>query len=164
MNDNEQIREDLIKSVSGFTDQQLNERVDEDNWSIMQNLEHLLLMERLITSSISYQLANENSKPTQPKPIHFTINRSRKVKAPSNLEPSSAFISLTEIVNKLSESRENLIQVVKDVSDEVLENKSFDHPIFGGLSLKQWVEFIGFHEKRHLEQIEEIKQQLKATN
>jgi hypothetical protein len=31
------------------------------------------------------------------------------------------------------------------------------HPYLGELSLKQWVEFIGYHEKRHLLQLAEVK-------
>ncbi|WP_246943122.1 DinB family protein [Bacillus pinisoli] len=158
------IRERLLKSVSGFTDEQLNKRVGEGTWSIMENLEHLYLIERLVVQSITKELKNPSSTTTEKKPIHYTVNRSTKVKAPSVLEPSSQFLSFEDIHQKLIESRISLVALKEQVSDEILEQKSFQHPIFGLLSLKQWVEFIGYHEARHLEQIEEIKQHLKMIS
>ena len=45
-------------------------------------------------------------------------------------------------------------------SEEALQKKAYPHPIFGLIRLDEWVPFIGYHEKRHLEQIEEIKAKL----
>jgi hypothetical protein len=164
MQENDQIREELLQSVSGFSDQQLNEGFDNDSWSIMQNLEHLYLMECLVTTSIYNELNNENSQSTDAKPIHYAVNHSRKVKAPSILAPSNNFIKLKDIKKKLQESREALTNVVNTISIDSLDQKSFEHPIFGLLSLTQWITFIGFHEKRHLDQIEEIKQNLNTIS
>ena len=41
-----------------------------------------------------------------------------------------------------------------------LEAKGFNHPIFGLMSLKQWIPFVGYHEKRHILQIKEVKEKL----
>ena len=45
-------------------------------------------------------------------------------------------------------------------NEKDLEQKSFPHPLFKELSLKQWIPFVGLHEKRHLLQIEELKSKL----
>ncbi|RFU60068.1 DinB family protein [Bacillus sp. V59.32b] len=156
MQENMSIREELLKSVDGLSDQQLNDKVEADSWTIMQVLEHLYLMETVIAMGISKELANDQSEPAPSKPIHLTVNRTTKVEAPSFVTPSDDFISLEEIKKKLIESRKTLIQVTEGISPEDLEQKSFPHPIFGPLSLKQWIPFVGFHEKRHLGQIEEL--------
>lgn len=70
------------------------------------------------------------------------------------------FTSLEAITKKLSESRKTLIQVTEGISPEDMGRKSFPHLIFGPLSIKQWIPFVGFHEKRHLAQIEELKEEL----
>lgn len=164
MDANQKVRQELFNSVSGFTNQQLNEKISEDTWSIMQNLEHLYLMERLVVQSILKELKNDASTTADEKPIHYTVNRSRKVKAPSFLEPSGEYITYEDIYTKLNDTRNSLLAIKDEVKNEMLEQKSFEHPIFGRLSLKQWIEFIGYHEKRHLEQIEEIKLKIKSTS
>ena len=41
-----------------------------------------------------------------------------------------------------------------------LEDKSVTHPVLGAMSVKQMIEFVGLHEKRHIGQIREIKQSI----
>jgi hypothetical protein len=162
--ENKRIREEVLQSICGLTDEQLNERTGDGSWSIMQVLEHLFLIEQSITKSISKQLVNEESVPAENKPIHYAVDRSRKITAPSFVTPSEDYITLEDMKRKLTESRAELIKVVNEANPDLLEQKSFPHPVFGLVSLKQWVPFIGFHEKRHLLQIEEIKGRLNATS
>jgi hypothetical protein len=164
MKENISIREELLKSVGGLSDQQLNKKVEMGSWTIMQVLDHLYLMEVAIAKGISQELANDKSEAAPLKPIHLTVNRSTKVDAPPFVLPSNDFISLDELKGKLSESRKRLIQITNDVSLQDLEQKSFRHPVFGPLSLKQWIPFVGFHEKRHLAQIGELKEKLTAID
>jgi hypothetical protein len=160
MEGNNRIREALLASVNSLNDTQLNERVEESSWSIMEVLEHLFLIEMVVANAITNEVRSEESVKAKDKPIHLTVDRRHKVKAPSFLKPSGEFMTLEEIKRKLTESREALMNAVYGVEDIILEKKSFPHPVFGQLSLKQWVPFVGLHEKRHLEQIEEIKARL----
>ncbi|KGR81987.1 DinB family protein [Lysinibacillus odysseyi] len=161
MDHNTEVRESLLKSVETLTDQQLNEVVAEGVWSIAQNLEHLYLMEMAIAKGIRHAQLQTESKPAREKPIHLAVDRSTKVPAPSYLEPSTHFQTLEELKNKLAESREILVQTAEGLTEQDLTDKSFEHPVFGTLSIKQWIPFVGYHEERHLLQIKEVKQQLK---
>ncbi|WP_342043550.1 DinB family protein [Bacillus sp. OTU2372] len=160
MEENKKIREEVLQSVSGLSDEQLNVQVQDGRWSIMQVLHHLHLIERAITFVISDQLANGESKSISDKPIHLAVNRTTKVNAPSRVEPPKRFITLVEMKNKLSQSREVLTKVVDTADPSLLEQRAYPHPVFGELSLKQWIPLIGLHEKRHLAQIEELKEEL----
>ncbi len=160
MGENKQIREDVLKSVNGLSDKQLNKRVEDGSWTIMQVLDHLYLMERTIVHALTDQLANGKNKSVDEKPIQLTTNRSTKVDAPSFVKPSEDFITLEEMKNKLSESRSALTNIVNSTDRALLEQRSYPHPMFGELSLKQWIPFVGLHEKRHLAQIEELKENL----
>ncbi|RLQ96082.1 DinB family protein [Falsibacillus albus] len=160
MNDNEVIREELFKSVSGLSDEQLNQKPSDDEWSIMQVLEHLYLMESAVAKSITAQVEKGKINPAEDKPIHLTPNRLTKVSAPSYVVPSVEPKSLEEMKGKLAASRELLNQAAAAGDPIIMEKKSFPHPVFGDLSLKQWVPFVGYHEKRHIHQIEEIKHRL----
>jgi uncharacterized damage-inducible protein DinB len=158
MEENKKIREKVLQSVRGLSDEQLNEQLEDGRWTIMQVLDHLYLMERAITHTISNQLTNGDSKTVNDKPIELTVNRSTKVEAPSLVVPSKDFITLEEMKNKLSESREAFSKVVHAAEKSLLEQRAYLHPVFGELNLKQWIPFVGYHEKRHLAQIEELKE------
>lgn len=160
MEENNQIREEVLQSVSGLSDEQLNMQVQEGRWTIMQVLQHLYLLERAITFAISDQLANGQTKSISDKPIHLAVNRSTKIKAPSIVEPENKFITLVEMKKRLSQSREALTKVVDTADSSLLAQRAYPHPVFGELTLKQWIPLIGLHEKRHLAQIEELKEEL----
>ena len=157
---NKKIREELLQAVNGLSDEQVNAHPEEGRWSIIQVLDHLVLMERAVTKAIADTLAREESKPADDKPIQYTLNRDIKVDAPSFVIPTEKFQTLDAVKNKLSSSREALEAVVSDANENALNEKSFRHPMFKDLSLKQWIPFVGLHEKRHIFQIEELKSQL----
>ncbi|UOE95346.1 DinB family protein [Alkalihalobacillus sp. LMS39] len=157
---NTEVRQALFQSVSRLSDEEINKVVEGGKWTIAQVLEHLYLMETVVTKTIVAELENEQSQPASTKPIHRVPDRSFKVEAPSYVVPSDRFIGLQESLEKLKRSREALENIVGDVEEVVLEQKSYRHPVLGPLNIKQWVSFVGLHEKRHLYQIEEIKEQL----
>ncbi|GAA1377880.1 DinB family protein [Peribacillus frigoritolerans] len=88
MNENEKIRGELLNAVNGLSDEQLNAQLETGRWSIIQVLDHLYLMERAITKSISDKLKSDESIPAVDKPIELTLNREVKVEAPSFVTPS----------------------------------------------------------------------------
>jgi hypothetical protein len=150
------IRDTLWKTANRFSDEQLNEKLGPDHWSIMQVLDHLYLIEKSITRGIKEKLENNEQITPTDKPIHFTVDRSTKVDAPPYLVPTNDFIPLHVMKEKLNSSRNDLLELIGGITKEELSEKGFKHPLFGMLSLDQWVEFIGYHEKRHLAQIEEL--------
>ncbi|MFD0049035.1 DinB family protein [Actinomycetes bacterium NPDC127524] len=157
MNENDAIRKSVLESVENLPQSKLNAVPEGGGWSIMQILEHLYLMERSITKSFAVSLAGNEKKEVSLKPIEMTTDRSTRVDAPPFVIPEDSDISLDEMKKKLEQSRMDFIKVTGTASEDDLNLKSFRHPLFGDLSLKQWVPFVGLHEKRHLQQIEETK-------
>ncbi|OMP67170.1 DinB family protein [Domibacillus epiphyticus] len=157
---NEQYRNEVIEAVDGLTDDKLNKRPDSSSWTIMQVLDHLYLMEQGITKAIESELNNPDSEKAAPKPIEKTLDRSNKKDAPDFAKPPYDYRTLQQMKDRLYISRDQLMRLLDQTNEETLKNKSFPHSSFGPMPLNQWVSFIGLHEKRHLEQIEEIKEQL----
>lgn len=157
---NKSIRAELLNSVSHLSDEQLNKEVEEGRWTVMQVLLHLYIIEFSVAKTIQYTLKKGERQSTKVKPIELIVDRSTKIKAPSFAEPDETFITLEEMQVKLKESRNALLQVVSNSNMDQLREKAFQHPVFGLISLEQWVPFIGYHEKRHIEQIEELKEKL----
>ncbi|MCM3006005.1 DinB family protein [Priestia koreensis] len=160
MTHNEEIRSRVLELAKTLTDEQLNQKVHDDQWSIMQVMDHLYLMEKNLTNTMKKVLEGGEEQSVDDKPIHLTVDRSRKVDAPSYVVPSDEFITLDEMKDKLYKSRQALQEFEAETNEEKRQKKAFPHPVFGLMTVNQWIPFIGYHEERHLEQMKEIKQQL----
>lgn len=157
---NEEARQELYNEVNGLSDEQLNKNPADDQWSVKQVMEHLFLMEGAITKTIIDQLENGEDVNADSKPIERAINRDKKLEASDFAQPSGDFATLDELKLKLTATHQGLVKVAEMADEKQLEAKGFQHPVFGQISLKQWIPFVGYHEKRHTLQIEEVKEKL----
>lgn len=155
---NEQYRNEVLEAVDRLTDDKLNKRPDSDSWTIMQVLDHLYLIEQGITKAIASELKNPDSETVGLQLIEKTTDRSNKKVAPHFASPAYEYRTLQQMKDRLYVSRDQLIRLLDQTDEDELEQKSYPHPSFGPMRLSQWVPFIGLHEKRHLQQIEEIKE------
>ncbi|QMT16032.1 DinB family protein [Planococcus maritimus] len=153
--ENARIRHTILKRVEPFSDKELNEKPSADEWSAMQILDHLYKMEQTITASIAKTIEKNQQKKALKKPIQLSVNRKVKVDAPDYTVPEETFITLAEMKEKLNESRNRLYEVYARTDQETLQKNSMPHPVFGDVPLVQWFPFVGYHEKRHLAQLEE---------
>jgi uncharacterized damage-inducible protein DinB len=150
-------REELIKSVMELTEEQFNLKPASDKWSAAQVLHHLYTSEKGTVKSLRKNLVLE-SEAAEDKDFSFISDRSRKVKTQN--EPPEDFFNKEDVCALLLESRESLEKLVEETGEATFSEKSIDHPAFGRMNLKNMVEFIGLHEKRHMDQIEEIKKEI----
>ncbi|UTE70923.1 DinB family protein [Rossellomorea marisflavi] len=155
------IRKELLDEIQNLTDEDLNRTIHTNRWTIMQVVDHLYLMERAITASLIQALEQGDEQSVDDKPVHLTVDRSRKVQAPSYVEPTDEMKTLGEMKERLESSREELLHFLESIpSEDDLKTKANPHPVFGMVRLDQWVPFIGYHEKRHIDQIRELKADL----
>jgi hypothetical protein len=161
MNKNVQIRQEIWQEVELLSDEQLNQKPSPDHWSIAQILEHLYLTELSVAHQMKKAAERTDTPIPEAKPIQLTLDRSRRVYVPTPaIEPSVGYKTLDSLKEKLYQSRQVLTCVLQDLTPDQLKRSSMPHPLFGAMSLKQWVEFVGLHEQRHLEQIKETKERL----
>ncbi|WP_121609870.1 DinB family protein [Mesobacillus foraminis] len=155
----QEMRNKLMESFAGLSDQQLNQAPDPGGWSIAQVLHHLQQIESYFISLVNKALSEPGQR-AEERDLSQVTDRTKKRKSP--IEPSSEFKSREELVSRLNDSRGKVIAVLNKTDPGTLLDKSIFHPAFGMLSLKQTLEFIGSHELRHIGQIEEIKQYLRG--
>ncbi|ANU28476.1 DinB family protein [Planococcus versutus] len=158
--DNAKIRNQVLQAVKGMTDDELNRKPSEAEWSPIQILDHLQLMEKVVAKNISEELTKEKSEQVIKKPISLTVSRSFKVEAPTYVVPTDEFTTLEEVKERLNSSHNLLYEVYDSASKAQLKEKSMDHPVFGKVPLSQWFPFVGLHEKRHFKQLEETLRKL----
>ncbi|PIC99117.1 DinB family protein [Sporosarcina sp. P29] len=157
---NDQARKELLAQVEYLTDEVINRQPAEDRWSIKQILQHLYLMEGSVAKTIQIKLAAEDQNITIDKPIQLTVDRSNKIEAPDFVTPTLEYSTLHDLKSKLTATHSTLHDVAENATEDQLAVKSYPHPVFGEMSLTQWLPFVGYHEQRHIEQIKEVKQQL----
>ncbi|MDQ0216080.1 putative damage-inducible protein DinB [Oikeobacillus pervagus] len=153
----DEIRKNLLKSVECLSDEALNKKVDEEKWSISQILYHLYEVENLAVSTLESGLEHGDEQVVE-RDLQFVVDRSRKVKLPD--DPPNDFKTKDELKALLEKSRKNLHAFLEKTDMQTLKEKSAAHLVFGKISLKNMVEFVYLHEQRHLEQIEEMKEEL----
>jgi uncharacterized damage-inducible protein DinB len=150
-------RDEVLASINGLSDDELNRSLDTESWSIAQVLHHLQQIESYFLSLMDAALQGP-SEEVREKNLSAVADRSHKAKSP--IEPSSEFKTKEELISRLKHSREKVNALLAKTNPDILAEKPLSHPVLGKLSVKQTLEFIANHEKRHLEQIEEIKQSL----
>jgi hypothetical protein len=153
------VRKELLIEVDDLSDKQLNKQLSADKWSVSQVIRHLIFMDEIILPSLKKAVQQESKKAME-KNLDFVLDRTKKVKSPLP-EPATEFISKKELLKNLTHARTPLLEYINEIIDEsVIEDKSMIHPLFGPMSIIQMIEFIGLHEKRHIEQIKELKDSL----
>lgn len=156
----EATRQELLNTIEDIPEHLFNERETEHKWSVGQVLEHLYKTEVEITKAIKYMLTLPEQEPLPDQPLALTLDRSTKRTATDTIAPSN-IVNKNDVLLLLSQSREQLLQLIDSIPPEQdLTTRGLKHPVFPILSLKQWIEFIGYHEKRHFAQIIEIKQHI----
>jgi hypothetical protein len=161
MLEREQIRQNLWEIISHVTDEAINQRLEINRWNIAQVLEHLYLIERAIASQLVHGIHEESEQPIPEKNLHIVLDRSMKMSVSNPaLEPTSEFQTLTSLKTKLDKSRQQFEEAIQSLNPDSLPCKGMPMHYFGLLSLKQWIQFAGLHEQRHIEQIRELLERM----
>jgi hypothetical protein len=150
-------RNRLLSEIRPFRFAEFNKKPDPNNWSAAQVCDHLILVEIAFTKAIVYGLKKEDQE-IERKDLSFMMDRKLKIDAPEIVIPNSEPIEVQQVIERLSESRKELLAVLSTIEDRsILSGKYARHPIFGKIPLDQWIELLYLHEQRHIEQIREIK-------
>ncbi len=164
------IRQHICDFMDSQDEPLLNEHAHAGQWSMAQVLEHLYLMETAITARMGSVL--QQNEPTPPPlsqhsdapSFRLTPDRSRRIEAPAGLVPADKHMTRQELHTRLSRSRSHLEELLQTADPQQMQQKTMNHPVFGSMTLEEWVEFIGLHEQRHLEQMKEIQSALTAAH
>lgn len=155
-------RDELFGILTGLSGDQLNQQKDLNSWSISQVCQHLFKTEELYVVAIKKGLKSKEDSFIENKSVEFLLDRSQRLEAPDIAKPTDEFLEYEEIIEKLNNSRQKLLELLNTVEDEsVLSRRHFMHPVFKDMLLIEWVKSLYLHEQRHINQINEIIDRLK---
>lgn len=132
-----------------------------EGWTISQNLQHILDIERLVfesaqTSNYELEISNKSEQIH-----HIMLMSERKFKAPIVFQPTKEIISISEFLSSFKSLRTEIYSFIENNSIDVMSEDS--HPLFGSLSQHDWFIFLNTHTQRHLKQIQVILETLNTN-
>jgi hypothetical protein len=146
-------------------------RPSPDKWSVADVYWHLQRVERGVAKLIAKR-ATEARAVGHPTEEHTTSmigaldgrgveDRSRPLTAPTQVSPPEP-VDPAEVERQLEESRAMLRAAIADADGLALGSITHVHPVLGEINLYQWILFVGHHEARHADQIDEVAEATSA--
>jgi hypothetical protein len=147
----------LIDEVSNLSPQQLEFRPAPGSWSVMEVLEHLIVVGPIYWNDLQKALktpATERMLSSGDANIlWYGIDRTRRETALTSETPKGQLHDLTAALDTYRKQHARLLQYVKTTKDDlrshIVERQGSD--------AYQWALLISTHEQRHILQIREIK-------
>lgn len=154
--------ENMIKTLEGLSEAQLNYKSSPESWSIAECVEHLTISENAFAEMLKGTL---ESMPDENMSISATMtddelyamisSREKKVKTSEPFEPSGKFGTYEETLANLTAKRTSHIEFLQTSEDDFRGH--FKEMSFGTIDAYQMVLFMAGHTERHTKQMEEIK-------
>lgn len=144
----------LIKELSKFNKETLNQIPFKGSWTAGQTAEHIIICSSGIPDSQTTKANrpfNEKERPI--KDLFLDFNQ--KFKADPSLEPQSATHKKNELVQKIKKNKDHLMGIAETSDLEAL-CQDMEFPSFGFLTRYEWLRFIVYHTQRHTQQISNI--------
>ena len=117
--------------------ERISRRPEINKWSPHEHLAHLACYHQRFLDRIRSILATD-------RPLF------KRYRAEDDPEwPSWQSLSTEEVLTRLHSSRRELLDLVSPLGDEQLERVGV-HPVFGAVTIPQWLEFFLVHEAHHL--------------
>lgn len=152
---------ELLKTVKGLSEAQLNFKASPESWSIAECVEHITISENSIFGIVEMTLKNDPDPSkrdslamTDDQLVGMISSRERKVKTRKEFEPSGKFGDHQATLEAFKSKRKSNMNYVKSTEDD-LRNRYFDFP-FGKADSYQVILFLSGHTKRHTDQIKEV--------
>jgi uncharacterized damage-inducible protein DinB len=158
-------RQQLLDSVNGLSESQLNYKSEGSTWSITDILHHLALTDEAnakFTSRIVKQVATLPPDATPDSSVAHSMDEIFERTAPEKFQ-APPFVSPQEhapaeqSIGRLKASRELMLKNLSQLSAYELSSITYPHPFAGDLNAYQWFLIAGGHEARHTDQIKRIK-------
>lgn len=162
-----QARAQLMAEIESAVSEAAASRSDSGQWSIAEIAYHLHLAETSISkllhqalkSGQRHERVSDDQLRAEWERIRTRVGtRHTRATAPASVVPTGT-PELVQVIDRLHQSRQRLLELLSQVTLDELASISLPHPLeaIGTLTGAGWVSLIAYHERRHTEQIRELK-------
>ena len=127
----------LLDLIEGLSDEQVRQQANLGKWSIFENIVHLTTYQNTFMSRVEEILKND-----QPSFERYTAET-------DPLFYDNCVKSTREIIQELMADRKILATRLLSLKEEQFK-RTGRHPVFGTMTLIQWIHFFLLHEAHHL--------------
>jgi len=155
----------LVKRLSRHSEEDLNRKPSEVEWSVMQVMVHLQLAEFYTMEYMKKKLSDGNVPKknslkgkimTSMYSLFFSVPI--KIKAPAAINGDALPLksSFWDVTKQWKQQRAELRTYLLALSDAQLKGEIYKHPIFGRSDVHGLLKFYLLHTKRHEKQIDRL--------
>lgn len=166
-----ELKNRILNNLVDFSEEELNYKPSEKEWSIAQVIEHLIESETGTNKYINYKLKNIEEQPKaglksylSSKVLNKKLKSDEKFKVPSVLSEPETGKSYPELKEKWDKSRMYLIKTVENFPKGKSNKAIFKHPKAGLLNMSQTMNFLINHLHHHIPQIDALRIKLANQN
>lgn len=159
----EKAREKVLTLLTGISQAQSERRPAPEEWSIGEIAHHLVLTERRVVVQIvdligaGQEEALDHAQVVARRPFPLEawadVARSGKAKAPAELIPAAG-LKIAGLMADLRAVREETRRTLMPYRQQDLGRLWYHHPRRGPLTLYERIAALGYHELKHLAQME----------
>jgi hypothetical protein len=158
----EQTRDRVLALAKSLTPEQRSFRRTENNWSPVELIEHLIVVENftlgLLDSMIGEDTPDESLRGTKAHKDRIVLEnvpaRNTHVQAPDFMRPAQRWPDFDELIREFEQTRGRALRFAATTSAD-LRAYFRPHPVLKVLNAYQWLLLIGSHAERHVRQAEE---------
>ena len=156
----EREREALLSAIASIPPARRAERPGVGRWSAAEVLEHLATVERGVVKLIARRGQDPPPAGAPPPPLEASRvdrlrGRDERIAAPERVQPTGS-VNAEDSLRALENTRAALCEAFRAANPQALDGCTYEHPVLGTLTLRDWVHFVAHHEARHVAQIREI--------
>jgi hypothetical protein len=153
-----------LNNLVDYTEEELNFKPSENEWSISQVVEHLITSETGVNKYINFKLKNIEEQPKagvksflSSKVLNKKLKSNEKFKVPAVLSEPELGNDYSDLKEKWDNSRMFLIKTVETFPKGKMNKAIFNHPVAGLLNMNQTMLFLINHLQHHIPQIDALR-------
>jgi len=166
----EDLKMETIQKVSNLAIEKYHYKLSDNDWSIIQVLNHIIDVERGTCGYVFNKLTSEKELPPikfKNKIASFVLNKklksNEKFKAPEIVSNPSNNETFEQVLEKWNETRFNWQELIETFPRDLSKKAVFRHPLAGNLNITQTLEFMVNHLNHHQVQIENLVKNKKGA-
>jgi hypothetical protein len=154
-------RNDLVHQLESLPSQELTFKAGSDKWSVVEAIEHLLIVEDNFIKQVSANrptssLDGESRSPKKYQTVLKVMQGDIEVDVPhESMEPHGRF-SMDELLTSWDDYREKIRHLLAEFNAEHQEDLVYQHPYAGPLNIAETLDFVEVHFDNHVRHIDEI--------
>ena len=159
-------REDLLQQLDSLPSEVLSFKAGPDKWSIVEVIEHLVIVEEDFSKQLSANVPASTLDPNSRTPDKYqtvikVMMRDIPVDVPDeSIEPHGR-LTLDELLNRWEDIRKKLQGLLAEINADNKDDLVYRHPYGGPLDIAETLHFIDVHFDNHMRHIDRILTQTK---